>query len=77
MRSGFDAGIDVAAKLARLGIWLRNISSTVAFWRICFPVMGEVPSFKSVARISAVAGYQYLLEWQTYDKATYDSTLAV
>ena len=54
VNSGFESGIPWRPKLGNCGIWFVNICATVSGLRSWKPVVGDLPSFRSVARISAV-----------------------
>jgi hypothetical protein len=52
VKSGLAGGMPCRPKFGNSLIWFSNMASTVSLRRICAPVIGDVPSFRSVARIS-------------------------
>lgn len=52
VRSDFALGMYFSRRGGRLPIWSPNIFSTVSLFSSCFPVVGEVPLLRSIARIS-------------------------
>jgi hypothetical protein len=54
VKSAFAGGMPCRPKLGNSGIWFWNIRSTVSFFRIWAPVIGDVPSLSKVARISVI-----------------------
>ena len=65
MYSGLASGMPWRPKLGKLGIWFSNMVATVEAWRMRFPVLGETPSLRRVARISdrGRVSKNRLLDW--------------